>query len=207
MDTESRLYETLSHKFKADWNPAKGPCPLILTILRIINPYLEQRLKKYAEGVPWWYRGHIEQYYHGTKLECKITDYYRLCGGSSCGICGIAANGFSRSRIRTRSWQRFGSGFYFAPNSSKSHDYPIKRSVFGCIHQDTFQALLLCDVAPGRKYELRENATGLTGPPEGYHSVYGRSKSWWRNSVLNYDEIVLFDPNAISPVYIIVYSN
>lgn len=204
VDTESKMYESLCQKFKADWDRSKGPCPLILTILRIVNPYLERRLNNYVEGIPWWYRK-TEQYYHGTKLECKITDYYRLCGGSSCGICGIAANGFIRSRIRRSSFQRFGNGFYLAPNSSKSHDYPINRS--SSMDQDTFRALLLCNVAPGIKYKLRENAASLTGPPEGYHSVYGTRKSWWRDSVLNYDEIVLFDPNAIAPLYVFIYSN
>jgi len=62
-------------------------------------------------------------------------------------------------------------------------------------------------VAPGRKYKLRENAAGLTGPPEGYHSVYGTRKSWRRDSVLNYNEIVLFDPDATSPLYVFIYSN
>ena len=49
-----------------------------------------------------------------------------------------------------------------------------------------------------------ENAVGLTGPPEGYHSVYGTRKSGG-DSVLNYDEIVLFDPDAISPLYVFMY--
>ena len=203
MENSSKLYETLCKKFERDWDPAKGPCPAISTILRIVNPSLEAGLNKYSESLPWLYHSK-EQYYHGTKLECKITDYYRLCGGSSCGICGIATNGFDHSRISRCSWQRFGSGFYLAPNSSKSHDYPRNRAIGT---NGGIQALLLCDVAPGRKYKLRQNANNMTAPPEGYHSVYGKRKSWWRDSVLNYDEIVLFEPYAISPHYIFVYRN
>ena len=203
VDSSSKLYETLCKKFVRDWNPAKGPCPVIITILRIVNPFLEARMKRYEKSISWWYRK-TEQYYHGTKLDCKITDYYRLCGGSSCGICGIATKGFDRSRISRHSWQRFGSGFYLAPNSSKSHDYPRNRANY--TDRAIFQALLLCDVVPGREYKLRQNADDLTAPPEGYHSVYGKGKSWWRDSVLNYDEIVLFKPDAIFPHYVFVYT-
>ena len=48
-------------------------------------------------------------------------------------------------------FQRFGHGFYLAPNSSKCHDYT--QGANGC------RAMLLCDVCPGRQYQFRTNVS------------------------------------------------
>ena len=64
------------------------------------------------------------------------------------------------------------------------------------------RAQLLCLVACGAKYELKHNDTTLHQPPTEFHSVYGRS-----GGSLNYDEIVVYDVNAVMPQYIIVYEH
>ena len=60
--------------------------------------------------------------------------------------------------------------------------------------------MLLCDVCPGRKYQLTTNSQQLTGPPRGFDSVYGQV-----GGKLNYPEIVVYNPDAVMPSYIIVY--
>ena len=105
----------------------------------------------------------------------------------------ISCTGLDRRFIQKNvRFQRFGHGFYLAPHSSKCHDYTE-----GC---SGYRAMLLCDVCPGNKYYLRSNNVALIGPPPGYDCVYGHV-----GSSLNYPEIVLYNPDAVMPRYIIVY--
>lgn len=198
LDRPSKHFKDLSQKFRSDWDSKnKGPSPAVEAIMQIVNPALAQRLEDYRKTLPQRYQ-RIESYYHGTKLNCKCTVHYFLpCKDPKCGACGILQDGFVKQCISTSRFQRYGPGFYLACNSSKANDY-----VGGC---STYRAILLCDVAPGRKNEVRENACNVTGPPEGYHSVYGKKKTWFRSGVLNYDEIVLYDSNALCPRYIFFY--
>jgi len=136
----------------------------------------------------------VEKYFHGTTLACNITSTKTPCNKGHCGICGISCAGLDPNCIRSSrsDFQRFGSGFYLAPNSSKCHDYT----------QDAhgYRGMLLCDVYPGKKFPLQKNSPKLTQPPPGYDSVYGQV-----GSDLNYPEIVLYDSDAVLPRYIIIY--
>ena len=81
-----------------------------------------------------------------------------------------------------------------APNSSKCHDYT--QGMHG------FRAMILLEVCPGIKYELSTDDETLKEPPAGYNSVYGIS-----GQSLNYDELVLYNPDCALPKYIIVYQH
>ena len=201
---EASEFISLKEMFRKNWSKDKGPCPRIKAILRIINPALCERYQKYCSELSWWYRG-TKQYYHGTQLSCDITEYLELCSSDSCGVCGISRSGFDPNRISRNHWQRFGGGFYLAPNSSKSHDYPLHRRNSSLPARTGMRGLLLCDVAPGRRYSLRHNEPKLQGPPKGYDSVHGKSKFLGFFGDLNYDEIAIFNPHAVFPHYIILY--
>ena len=67
-------------------------------------------------------------------------------------------------------------------------------------------AMLVCQVATGKEHTLRKNMIDLKEPPKGCHSVHGKSKSLLFKSVLNYDEIVIFNPNGACPRYVLLYS-
>ena len=196
-------FRSLTEKFCKDWSKDKGPCPKIKAILKIINPALYERYQKYRNDLSRSHRG-TKQYYHGTQLSCDITEYLELCNSDSCGVCGISRSGFDPNRISTDHWQRFGGGFYLAPNSSKSHDYPLHRRN-SSLPSAGMRGLLLCDVAPGKRYSLRHNEPNLQGPPKGYDSVYGKKKLLRRFGDLNYDEVVIFNPHALFPHYIVLY--
>lgn len=58
----------------------------------------------------------------------------------------------------------------------------------------------LCEVCPGRKFFRKERDTTLLSPPYGYDSVYGLT-----GGELNYEEIAIYDPDAILPKFIILY--
>ena len=62
------------------------------------------------------------------------------------------------------------------------------------------RAQLLCLVAQGARCELMHDNTRLEEAPEGTDSVYGK-----KGGSLNYDEIVVFDSDAVWPQYIVVY--
>ena len=57
-------------------------------------------------------------------------------------------------------WQRFGVGFYFAPQSSKSHDYPLDE--MERLPPGTYtRSMLLCKVVAGKMF--RAGTTGSSG--------------------------------------------
>ena len=203
LEKSSREYKTLKSKFDKTWCPKKGRTPEIHHILKIVNPRLEKRLRNYVEGLPWGYRS-VKQYYHGTQIRCDMLEYFEPCSNGSCAVCGISKTGFDPARINNRSWQRFGQGFYFAPNSSKAYDYPHATHCLGGSTSE-YRCMLVCEVAAGCKYNLFQDDPSIMGPPIGYHSVYGKSKWMWvfRSPDLKYDELTVFDTEAIRPHYIL----
>ena len=185
----------LCDKFQKDWARNKGLCPFITAIVKIVNSTVSLRFEDY----PFKHYG-IEQHYHGTTLCCDLANSANLCNDPNCGACGITRRGFDPLRISRGRFQRFGKGFYFAPNSSKAYDYAIGNR-FGANRIITgntrCSAIILCDIAPGRKFTTMFDSPNLVGPPEGYNSVHGKHGN------LNYDEIVVYDSHAICPQYII----
>ena len=185
-------FREVSFKFTQAW--VKRQCPKVDTVFVIKNAPLKRRYDAYRTSLS---KQTSEEHYHGTTLNCNITRKQCTCNDDDCGICGISTTGLDQRCIQKNiSFQRFGHGFYLAPNSSKCHDYT--QGAHG------FRALLLCEVAPGKKYFLRKNDTSLTGPPQGFDSVYGKGAAG-SASVLNYDEIVIYNPDSVLPRYIIVY--
>ena len=181
-------FTQVSHKFTKAWDTNKGACPKVGFVFVISNSSLEKRWSAYRQTLQVQT---IEEYYHGTKLTCNLSK--APCNDQECGICGISNIGLDRRCIRKNiNFQRFGHGFYLAPNSSKCHDYT--QGAHG------YRAMLLCDVCPGRKYSIQTDSVQLKGPPSGYDSVYGQV-----GNRLNYAEIVVYNPDAVCPRYIVAY--
>lgn len=187
-------FTEVSRWFQKQWAKRKGPCPPLSFIFSISNGQLEQRWRVYQQRLS---EKTVEKHFHGTKLNCNITTSETTCNDQDCGICGISRTGLDRRCIQKNiPFQRFGHGFYVAPNSSKCHDYTQGVGAFG------YRAMFLCDVCPGKKYRKKRDDESLTGPPKGYDSVHGMGGS---GSTLNYDEIVIYDPDSVLPRYILVY--
>ena len=201
LDSQSKQYRDLSKKFQRDWAKEKGPCPSIVTIVRIVNPMVAERFESYRNHFVF-YRG-TEKHYHGTTLCCDLANYAELCDDPKCGACGIIKKGFDPRKINRQAWQRFGNGFYFAPNSSKAYDYAAGNKFGATVKRTSYNAIILCEIAPGRKYGIRCHSPDLPKPPSGYDSFHGKSKGILRTGELNYDELVIFDHEAICPRYII----
>ena len=181
---------SIQSTFQQKWATAKGPCPALHCVFVVTNQSLLARWQTYRQKLS---DQTVEEHYHGTKVTCDIVNTQALCSNQDCGACGISSTGFDRRCFRKNiNFQRFGHGFYLASNSSKCHDYT--QGING------YRVMLLCDVCPGNKYTLKKDNKQLTSPPQGYDSVHGQT-----GGSLNYEEIVLYQPDAILPRYIIVY--
>ena len=197
----SRQYERVKSSFRETWCCEKGRLPRICQILEVVNPTLEERLKTYIGNLPPRYT-HTEEFYHGTSFECTMPRN-DPCSDSACGACGISKKGFDPDRISSQAWQRFGKGFYFAVNSSKAYDYPI--SLYRLKKQPRQRCLLVCEIAPGRKHYVYRDEPSLRGPPRDCHSVYGKANP--SPNGLNYEEIVVYETEAVRPRYILILEN
>lgn len=191
-------YKIISQRFQDSWSSLKGTCAELTTAFAVVNPTIEQRFSDYVaslrrRGAP----SHIEQYFHGTILQCDIAKSQKLCNEEMCAICGICKRGFDEKLIATHipTWMRFGMGMYLAPNSSKCHEYTRGAHCH--------RAMLWCDVAPGSKWVVAPpddvTFSHTTECPQGYDCIYGHQ------GCLNYDEIVFYNSRAIIPRYVIVY--
>lgn len=60
--------------------------------------------------------------------------------------------------------------------------------------------MILFEVCPGNKYCVKKTDTSFKSPPQGFDSVYGQA-----GVSLNYEELVVYNPDAALPKYIIVY--
>ena len=145
LDPRSQEYTTLCEKFHKDWARSKGPCPSIVSIAKIINPVVSQRFESYRNTLKIQ---DIVQHYHGTRLGCDLANSAELCDGPNCATCGIARKGFDPRKISRSSFQRFGVGFYFAPNSYKAYDYATGNrfgAAVGILRNTCYSSVLLCD--------------------------------------------------------------
>ncbi|RXW20685.1 hypothetical protein EST38_g5154 [Candolleomyces aberdarensis] len=64
------------------------------------------------------------------------------------------------------------------------------------------RVVLASRVIVGKAYRRQKNATSLTEPPCGHHSVIGEP-----GIDLNYEETVVYDNDAIRPAYLVVYGD
>jgi hypothetical protein len=134
----------------------------IVSVHRIENPHLQQRYDTYKGSLSG--DGGDTMVFHGC-----IESAMDLANPDS-----IIRTGFSKKYWKTSAgnWQRFGPGFYFGQQASKSHEYPLPemRKLGRGQH---IRRMLMCKVACGRVYSTTENVPDLQGAaPEGYREKY-----------------------------------
>ena len=200
LQNDQNTYKEIAKHFTKEWvkltAAVKAP-PQPVAIFGIQNRSTEKKYKMYGHGIRQQKRGsNSDLFFHGTKLLCNLVSTKVCCDDSECGVCGISLRGFDKDRIGMNipRFQRFGQGIYLAPNSSKCHDYTQGNPQYG------LRAQLLCLVAQGAQHELMQDNTKLTEAPEGFDSVYGR-----KGGSLNYDEVVVYEVDAVWPQYVVVY--
>ena len=159
----------------------------LFEVKEIDNPRLTNRYNAYKSTLPD--DGNESLVFHG----CEPEALQKICAD------GFLAE-FQKSS--TGSWQRFGPGFYFALQASKSHEYPLERMDSLPVGGPQTREMLLCKVAAGTMHVTKNDVPQLTGPPAGCHSVHGIAT---RDGSLNYDELVVYQEAAVLPYAVVTY--
>ncbi len=196
LDSKKAEYKRTYNLFKSSWIKSPPP-PEPEAIYAIRNKRLSESFKKHVQRLKVKNSDSTTSYnFHGTVILCNLLEANEPCADTDCGVCGIGRIGFDKQRIGTNipRFKRFGHGFYLAPNSSKCHDYTSGVEEIG------IRAQLLCSVASGTKFETMQNHIDLSGPPKNCDSVHGV-----KGGVLNYNEIVVFESEAILPEFVVLY--
>ncbi|KAG9291255.1 hypothetical protein G9A89_021757 [Geosiphon pyriformis] len=140
----------------------------------------------------------VKPLWHGTGVKCKIEEGKGPCdpdSEDSCASCSILTTGFDIKKSGSANlFKRFGTGIYFAPNSSKAHSYATPRA------KDDSYTILFCFVALGRCHRTKDDLPKLIEPPYPCHSVHGLV-----GSRLNYEEFVVYSGDAVIPFAAVSY--
>ncbi|KAF9790516.1 hypothetical protein BJ322DRAFT_1036993 [Thelephora terrestris] len=203
-------YKSVEKQFKQSWRH-KTTCPEVQAIYKII--VAEASLRQYqqyqdsvegrgnfvAKGKS---RGNENRRWHGTKRKCNLGDQgcKTFCADSACSLCRIIKTSFDVKFFKAATgWGRFGHGIYTSSTSSKSNDYSKNIGI-----NSEWKALLLNKVIVGKGKKLTKNNTSLTQPPPGYDSVLAEVVP---GGFLNYDELVVYNNEAVRPSYLVMYKS
>lgn len=185
----------ISTKFKASWNTAKGTCPPVTAVFKVRPDGIDAKFDAYVSSLREKAR-EVDYYFHGCKLTCDLLNTNKLCNLPDCTICMVSRQGFDISKVGSNvKFTRFGRGLYFAPESSKCHDYTLGVPQYG------YRAMFFVKCAPGFKQLDFTGNQQRTSPDQGYNSLYGHA-----GGSLNYDELCLYTDQACVPEFIIVYT-
>ena len=200
LGSDQNTFKDIAKHFANEWVKLTAQCPkspIPKAIFAIQNKVLTETFHTYDDQVRSGKKSsNADLFFHGTTVYCDIVTTNSWCDNPDCGVCGISKRGFDALLIGKNipRFQRFGKGIYLAPNSSKCHDYTQGNPDYG------YRAQLLCLVACGAKYELLQDNTKLVAPPDSFDSVHGKA-----GGSLNYDEIVVYQADAVLPQYIVIY--
>ncbi|KAF8808619.1 ADP-ribosylation [Phlegmacium glaucopus] len=199
-------FKSVAEQFKASWRHAGTTCPPVRRVYKIVVPEaslagydayraaVESRGQFVSTGRS---AGNENRRWHGTRRICNIGDkgHTQFCSAPTCSLCCIMRTSFDVSLWGKKTgWGRFGKGIYTSSTSSKSNDY----SHNDCKSQ--LKAILLNKVIVGKGCKLLQDNTSLTSPPAGYDSVLAE-----KGGSLNYDELVVYDNDAIRPSFLVMY--
>lgn len=202
---EHEVFRNVSMQFQRGW--LHSDVPLVAKIWKIyghkeyVYKYMEYKQKVIQSS--GYADGNAQRRWHGTTRTCRLGDSVNstkiLCRDSKCSLCRIIETNFDLQKFgENTGWGRFGRGIYTSATSSKADSYSRnRRGSKGSI----YKIMLLNAVILGRSKILTENNEELEQPPSGYESVTGIP-----GYNLNYDECVVYDCDAIRPMYLVVYT-
>ncbi|GLB40706.1 putative poly(ADP-ribose) polymerase catalytic domain [Lyophyllum shimeji] len=201
------LYDFVEKRFEKGWKHPDKPKPPVHAIFKIqltkenLEAYQKYRTRVEASPIVRVHpNSRIEKLlFHGTNRRCLLADdksRTRLCELPECHLCRIVGSSFDIAKCGMKhQFRRFGTGIYSTSCSSKADDYVVDGA-----KKSTFRVMLASRVIVGKPFKRRQNGTGLTGPPPGYHSIVGKP-----GIHLNYPETVVYDNDAIRPAFLVVY--
>ncbi|KAF9037691.1 hypothetical protein BJ165DRAFT_1558638 [Panaeolus papilionaceus] len=199
-------FKSVAEQFKASWRHTGSSCPPVKRVYKIVTPasslasYNAYRAAVEARGQfvsSGRSAGNENRRWHGTKRSCNLGDkgHTQFCSSTSCSLCSIMRSSFDITLWGKKTgWGRFGKGIYTSSTSSKSNDY----SQNDC--KSSLKAILLNKVVVGKGCKLLQDNTTLTAPPAGFDSVLAE-----KGGSLNYDELVVYNNDAIRPSFLVMY--
>ncbi|KAI0081354.1 ADP-ribosylation [Panus rudis PR-1116 ss-1] len=196
-------YHEVTTRFETTWLH-ESLAPSVIAVWKIFttkNIYdTMNRYKLSVERERNLLAGNTQLRWHGTVRACRLGDTdtnNTVCQSEACSLCQIIMTSFRKAKAGQRTnFGRFGKGIYTSATSSKADDYALDREL------GQFKAMLLNEVVIGRTVKLTESDTSLTKPPNGYDSVTGVP-----GGDLNYDECIVYQNDAIRPLYLVIYKN
>jgi len=204
---ENATFQSVTDQFTVSWkHPTK--CPTVRWVLKVIIPRnLLRQYETYSAGVEargdflsaGKSLGNEQRRWHGTFRECLLGNEGRTktCESTKCRLCQIIRRSFKVELFGTNmTWGRFGKGIYATATSSKANDYSQNKQT------SQYKTLLLNKVIVGNGFKVTKDQDTLQAPPSGYDSVLAEVAP---GGTLNYDELVLYNNDAIRPSYLVVY--
>jgi len=198
-------YRLVEKMFRKGWKHSRKPKPAVQAVFRVfsteesLGPYRAYRASVAESLPPNAFRGNETFLFHGSNRACFVGEgdnCAQLCSFADCGICSIVQYSFDIKKTGSKhKFQRFGTGIYTSPCSSKADDYSANLD-----GRPGPQVLLVCRVVVGKALEKRKNETDRTEVPLPYHSLLGKP-----GPALNFPEIVVYRNDAVRPAYLIVY--
>jgi hypothetical protein len=190
----------VANQFRTSW---KHPTP-VPTVERVWKIYGTRALNdthgryrlavERRTGLP---EGNTCRRWHGTIRNCNLGDNDQnrdLCSNLGCSLCQIIKTSFQLIKQGQRTnFGRFGKGIYTSATSSKANDYVAS-------NRAVTKAVLLNSVTLGKTVKLTVTDQTLVKPPGDADSVIGEP-----GGDLNYDESIVYNNDAIRPLYLVVY--
>jgi hypothetical protein len=171
----------------------------VIAVHRVENPRLASAYDAYKVSVSTG---------ESTVVNGNETHVFHGCAEAAMDLANpssIIRTGFLKKYWKTSAgeWQRFGPGFYFGQQASKSHEYPLPEMQRLGPGEHT-RKMLLCKVARGKVFKTAENMATLKGAaPAGFDSVHGDAQ---KGGALNFDELVVYRQEAVLPFAVVEYS-
>jgi len=197
-------YEYVKKLFEDGWLHPEKQKPTIRSIFKLLHTQDEMGdYHMYGSTVKQEVGGGVMTsglFFHGTNRACTLGDTKikdELCTKNKCSLCAIIRDSFDVEKTGSKhKFSRFGAGIYTSACSSKADDY------FQDVSPSKVQsrALLVNTVVYGNAKKLLHTDTSVHSRKSGFHSVMGVP-----GGDLNYDETVVYNNEAIRPVYLITY--
>ncbi|KAG8896609.1 hypothetical protein FRB99_008798 [Tulasnella sp. 403] len=208
IDKKDPKFNDIANQFNISWRHTNKQLPAVVHIYKVVmtkalmDSYDAYRKAVEKEGNFVSQRrspGNECRRWHGTKRACTVGDDPKklaLCQQTTCALCSILRLSFlvTKTGSAGRTFNRFGIGVYATSTSSKSDDYQYN------LCTSNYKVIMLTTVVVGRGEKLTQNNTSLAAPSKGYHSVLGET-----GKALNFDEVVVYNNDAIRPAWLVVY--
>ncbi|KAG9041007.1 hypothetical protein FS837_012850 [Tulasnella sp. UAMH 9824] len=203
VSTSDPRFTEVAGNFKTAWKHTPNP-PRVARVYKIILPQSlidsYDAYKRNIEGTGNFVGRGMEpanqrRRWHGARRVCKIGDDEKnlnFCNNSQCSVCLILKNSYD---VKFAMVGMFGKGIYTTATSSKSDTYTR-----GAAPGSRYKTMFLNKVAVGKGKILTSADNSLRAAPAGFDSVIANP-----GSELNYDELIVYDNNAIRPSWLLLY--